>query len=78
MSRSRRRRPFSGITSASSEKEDKVLGHRRARRVNAPRLHATLDDTTLVHERHFLNPWLMAKDGKQRFDPFRFPRLLRK
>lgn len=63
MSRSRKRTPVCGMTTAHSEKEDKRRANRKLRRrvarapANAPAL------------REVSNVWTMAKDGKQRFDP---------
>lgn len=78
MSHSSRRHPVIGITTATSEKSDKQLAHRRHRR----RVHVVLDqdpDTpVLPHSRETSDRWTMAKDGKQRFDPRRFSELLRK
>lgn len=78
MSRSLRRHSVIGMTTATSEKEDKQLAHRRHRR----RVHQVLDRDpkapTLPHRRETSDPWNMAKDGKQRFDPRLFPELLRK
>lgn len=78
MSRSRKKHPFSGITMAASEKADKTMANRRCRKRNAQILRATGDDTALRHERELSDPWLMAKDGKVRFDPARHPELRRK
>ena len=78
MSRSRRKLPFIGITTAVSEKEDKRFANRKERRVNRNILHTTVDDTLLRHKREVGNPWLFAKDGKSRFDPKAHPELARK
>jgi hypothetical protein len=78
MSRSRRKLPFTGITTAVSEKEDKRCANRKERRVNRTILHTTGDDTRLRHKRDVGNPWLFAKDGKSRFDPKSSPELVRK
>ena len=78
MSRSRRKTPVTGITTATTEKDDKRLANRRQRRVNREILEATGDDTRLKHRRETSDPWAMAKDGKGRFDPDRHPGLLRK
>jgi hypothetical protein len=78
MSRSRRKLPFTGITTAVSEKEDKRFANRKERRVNRTILHTTVDDTRLRHKRDVGNPWLFAKDGKSRFDPKAYPDLVRK
>jgi len=78
MSRSRRYRPHCGITTAPSEKLDKRRSNRRERRTNSQILDATGDGDRLRHLRALSDPWNMEKDGKQRFDPVRHPRLLRK
>ncbi|MEA2164997.1 MAG: hypothetical protein QOK37_3124 [Thermoanaerobaculia bacterium] len=78
MSHSRRKTPIRGVTTSESEKSDKVQAHRRIRR----RIHAVIssppDAEVLPHDREMSNPWLMAKDGKQRFDRKRDRALLRK
>ncbi|MBI3796263.1 MAG: hypothetical protein HY268_04735 [Deltaproteobacteria bacterium] len=78
MSRSRKKLPFSGITTAASEKEDKRRANRKERRLNRQTLCATADDTLLRNKRAVGNPWLFAKDGKNRFDPHAYPHLVRK
>ena len=78
MSRSRRKLPFIGITTAVSEKEDKRIANRKERRINRNILHTTVDDTLLRNKREVGNPWLFAKDGKSRFDPQAYPELVRK
>lgn len=78
MSRSRKKLPFSGITTAVSEKEDKRRANRTERRLNRQILYATVDDTLLRNKREVGNPWLFAKDGKNRFDPQAYPELVRK
>jgi hypothetical protein len=78
MSRSLRRHPIIGMTTATSEKEDKQLAHRRHRRRVNEVLGQAPETPVLPHRRETSDPWNMAKDGKQRFDPRRFPELLRK
>lgn len=78
MSNSRRKRPLAGITTATSEKAEKSAANRRSRRTNEQILRSTHDEDALRHKRETSNPWLMAKDGKLRFDPARHPELLRK
>lgn len=68
MSRSRRKTPIYGITTARSEKQDKKLWHQRMRACERDRLRHSLDDpeahlTTLVLE--VSNRWSMDKDGRQ-------------
>jgi hypothetical protein len=76
LSRSRRKTPVRGVTTAESEKADKAASHRRLRR--AIRRIAIDSDAILPVERQLTNPWSMAKDGKMRFDPAKSPELLRK
>lgn len=83
MSRSRKKTPvcatFFYAGCKSSEKEDKRLWHRRMRAAILVRLHnADPDEVILPHEREVSNVWCMAKDGKRRFDPREFPKLMRK
>ena len=78
MSRSRRYRPHCGITTASSEKDDKRRSNRVERRTNSQILVATGDADRLKPPRIPSDPWNMDKDGKQRFDPREHPRLMRK
>lgn len=78
MSRSRRRTPVCGITTAASEKQDKVAAHRRERR----QVHAVLGvepaRDVLPHRRELSNVWTYAKDGKQYLGPHTRPEYLRK
>lgn len=78
MSRSKKRTPVNGHTTAPSEKEDKVSAHRRVRHHVGMVLRKDPDAETLPHEKELSSPWLMAKDGKQRFDPDEFPEEMRK
>lgn len=76
MSRSTRKSPVRGITSADSEKADKAAAHRKIRR--AVRVAVDRGADFLPHGRELSNPWSMAKDGKARFDPQADPKLMRK
>lgn len=81
MSRSNRRTPVTGITTAPSEKRDKQLAHRRLRTFNRAQLTADHDDTALMDDRIAGNPWSAAKDGKRwwsRQDIAEMPELMRK
>jgi len=78
MSRSRRKRPFSGITSSDTEKQDKRIANRKLRRKVRVRLAVDAEPETLPHVRDVSDPWAMSKDGKMRFDPDRHPDLMRK
>jgi hypothetical protein len=76
MSRSRRHTPVTGITKSESDKRDKVLAHRRQRRrVRTALASGHVEVTT---RRQAGDVWSFAKDGKQRFDPQRWPQLMRK
>ncbi len=76
MSRSKRKSPIRGITSADSEKEDKVAAHRKFRRTIRIALDQGAD--ILPHVRELSNQWAMAKDGKTMFDPRANPKDMRK
>lgn len=64
MSRSRRKTPIFGITTAKSEAFDKACWHRAFRRSENQRLQAAPHRMSR-DIREFYNPWLMHKDGKQ-------------
>lgn len=66
MSRSRKRSPFSGITTADSEAIGKRIWHRRYRRAANV---AVATDQDIPDEREHSDPWLLAKDGKQYLAP---------
>lgn len=73
MSHSRRHTPITGITTAASEKADKIIYHRRWRHSERARLIAALDRdggldhlTTLPNE--VSDVWSWEKDGKAYWD----------
>lgn len=78
MSRSRRKTPKSGITTAESEKNDKRIYNRRYRHATKQLLDADPKIESVPPLRAFSNPWSMDKDGKKRFDPAAYPELMRK
>jgi hypothetical protein len=78
MSRSRKKTPVHGITTANSEKKDKRLYNRRFRRVTKQVLRVSPLREVLPHLREYSNPWCMDKDGKVRFDPKKHPEWMRK
>ena len=78
MSRSRKKTPITGITTAESEKKDKRLANRSERRINKWLLKYYQDEAKLRAKREVSNVWGMDKDGKQRFDPTKYPQLMRK
>lgn len=63
MSRSRKKTPISGISTARSEKQDKRLANRKLRHAVKQRLGTDPDDVLPVL-REVSNVWSMAKDGK--------------
>ncbi|MFO0452608.1 MAG: hypothetical protein ACK52I_28805 [Pseudomonadota bacterium] len=65
MTRSRRKHPAGGLTSAPSDKADKVRAHRRERRVVRERIHAEKEEARMPHRRELSDPWTYAKDGKR-------------
>ncbi|MCY1409013.1 hypothetical protein D3C76_563420 [compost metagenome] len=63
MSRSRRKNPIRGITTAASESFDKAIWHRAFRRAESQRLAAS-PYSKPHHIREFSDTWSMSKDGK--------------
>lgn len=78
MSRSRRKTPIFGYSSAPSDHTWKKLAARKFRRQVKARLHASLEDAPLpVRGRDVINPWDAPKDGKGWFGAAT-PRQMRK
>lgn len=77
MARSRRKTPVCGFTTCRSEKIDKKINHSRERARARSRL-LKLDDYIEVDKREISDPYSMGKDGKQRFDPDKYPEIMRK
>lgn len=65
MTRSRRKTPVIGITTAVSDKPYKVDEHRRERSAVRQHLKSTQDDVGIKHGKAYGNPWSSCKDGKQ-------------
>ena len=66
MSRSHRKTPICGITSASSDARWKAMASRKLRHRVKQELTATLDTTKYAGKRwDLVNPWSSEKDGKQ-------------
>ena len=68
MSRSQRKTPIFGMTTARSEKRDKQSWHRALRSREKHRLVGLRDDGEALiplDENQVMSPWGMAKDGKQ-------------
>ena len=78
MSRSRKKTPICGNTTAASEKSSKASAHRRLRHHVAMVLRKDAEVEILPHENELSDPWLMDKDGKGVFNPTDFPKLMRK
>lgn len=93
MSRSCKHTSICGITKARSEKADKVRGHKRLRRLVNSRMQPhikwcrikwqcdtahELTDSLLPDRREVDNVYDHAKDGKQVFDPGKYPKGMRK
>lgn len=66
------------MTMAESDKRDKVIAHRIERHRVKVYLAIHSTDEGLPPRRALTQVYLFAKDGKQRFDPARFPQLMRK
>jgi hypothetical protein len=75
MSRSRRQTPITGITTSESDTRDQVLAHRRQRRRVRTALASGREDAAT--RRWAGDVWSIAKDGKQRVDLRRWPKLMR-
>ena len=78
MTRSRKKTPIAGLTSADSEKADKLDAHRRERRKVREVLHVNAEPDVLPHTREVSDPWTMAKDGKVYLGEHPAPKLTRK
>lgn len=78
MSRSRRKSPFIGFTTAETDKPWKAQSARRERRIVSAALQSGSNGENLPVKRYAMtNPWNAPKDGKQRLRDPRSP-LLRK
>ena len=64
MTRSRKKTPIVSVTAAESEKDDKLLAHRRERKRVRDVLQVEADPDVLPHSHDVSDPWVMAKDGK--------------
>lgn len=64
MSRSKRKTPIRGVTTAPSDKPFKLAEHRRERTQVKARLRTLADDTALPSPKLYGEPWDGLKDGK--------------
>lgn len=79
MSRSRRKTPIRGITTADSDHDWKKASSRKLRHRVKQHLTATLDGDRFAGKRwDLVNPWSSQKDGKFWFDPDKRGELMRK
>ena len=76
MSRSRRKHPAGGITTADSDKYGKTMASRVARRVVREALARDLEGLMPL-KREVSDVWSFSKDGKK-WHGWRYPELLRK
>lgn len=65
MARSRKKQPFTPVSTSTSEKADKVSAHRKERRQVRTLLAVKPDVEVLPHKREISNVWAYAKDGKR-------------
>lgn len=63
MSRSRKKTPIVGITTAETEKKNKLEANRKLRRLNRIKIHK--EDFDLFQLREISNVWGFDKDGKR-------------
>jgi hypothetical protein len=63
MSRSRRKTPITGITTARSNKEFKQIEHRRERAIARTAIAAGKED--ILHPKATGNEWASPRDGKR-------------
>lgn len=78
MSRSRRKTPITGITTARSEKFDKQRWHRAYRHAERQRLQAAPDSAPRHPFEFGAHAWNLSKDGKRYWGSDVLPRLMRK
>lgn len=62
MSKSRKRTPICGITTVESEKQDKLIAHRKLRA--AVRVALASDHEVMPELREVSDVWTFGKDGK--------------
>ncbi|GAB5519720.1 MAG: hypothetical protein RhofKO_19710 [Rhodothermales bacterium] len=78
MSRSRRKTPVTGITSATTEKQEKREANRKLRRQTREQLKTQPTHEPLPELREVSNTWAMSKDGKRYVDADAHPKVMRK
>jgi hypothetical protein len=81
MSRSYKRIPIHGITTAESEKEDKRIWNRSFRKTAKGKIRGATDFDAVALPQNIHKEtefWKGAKDGKYWFDALKFPEEMRK
>lgn len=80
MGKSKKKHPFSGITTSETEKKDKQIANKRLRLRTKQKLkHMEDPDAEIFPEKEEVsNVHSFDKDGKCRFDPELHPKLMRK
>jgi hypothetical protein len=76
MSRSKKKTPICGIAANNSEKEDKRRVNRKFRHKERIAINKDKDPPEDLDE--IETEWEFNKDGRQYFDPDKFPELMRK
>jgi len=74
MARSKRKKPFVPLTTATSEKMDKQVSNRQQRRV----ARRAIDTGKEIPRVAKTGSWVFSKDSKVRFNPNKRPDLMRK
>ena len=80
MGKSKKKHPFSGISTSETEKKDKQIANKRLRlRAKQKLKHMEDPDAEVFPEKEEVsNVYNFNKDGKCRFDPELPPKLMRK
>ena len=80
MSRSTKKHPFNGITTTKSEKQDKRIANKRLRLKAKQQIKNMVDPDADVFPviNEVSDVWVFGKDGKFRFDPDEYKKLMRK
>ena len=80
MGKSKKKHPFSGISTSETEKKDKQIANKRLRlRAKQKLKHMEDPDAEVFQEKEEVsNVYSFDKDGKCRFDPEFYPKLMRK
>lgn len=69
MTHSFRRRPFAAYC-GGSQKQDKRICNRAARRINRVRLRTKGDEHLFTRNREVMDTWSMSQDGTRHYAPY--------